>query len=147
MIVLAFSSRGISAMGDSAPPASAPALAELTVKVTDLQNHNGQIIFGIFKSKEGFPEEKAKAIVWQTKPIKGDAVVFTVSLPPGKYAASALHDENCNNKMDYDFFGVPDEGYGVTNNPKPGFREARFDEATFDLPAGGATMTISIQYF
>jgi uncharacterized protein (DUF2141 family) len=131
-------------------PATAPttqSLARLTVRVTDLRNHKGQVIFGVFRSADGFPKEREKAIVWQAKQIDGDAVVFSVSLPPGRYAASALHDENMNNKMDMNWMGVPEEGYGVTNNPKPGYREARFDEAVFDLPAGGRDMTISMQYF
>ena len=33
-----------------------------------------------------------------------------------------LHDENSNNKFDRIFVGIPKEGYGVTNNPKPAAR-------------------------
>jgi uncharacterized protein (DUF2141 family) len=43
--------------------------------------------------------------------------------------------------------GIPKEGYGVTNNPKPRFRAARYDEATFELPPEGASKKISVQYF
>jgi len=134
------------AIAATTAPTTQP-LATLTIRVTDLRNHNGQVLFGVFNSADGFPKEKSKSVNWQVKPIDSDSVVFTVSLPPGKYAASALHDENKNNKMDMNFLGVPKEGYGVTNNPKPDYREARFDEAVFNLPVGGATLTISIQYF
>jgi uncharacterized protein (DUF2141 family) len=58
-----------------------------------------------------------------------------------------LHDENSNNKMDTNAIGIPLEGYGVTNNPKPGFRAATFKESVFTLPKEGATLKISIQYF
>ena len=67
-------------------------------------------------------------------------------LPPGRYGASVLHDENANGAMDTGAFGVPNEGYGVTNNPKPKFRAAKYAEAEFDLPADGRTLPISIQY-
>jgi uncharacterized protein (DUF2141 family) len=67
------------------------------------------------------------------KPADGDAVTFTTRLPPGRYAAGAG--------------GFPLEGYGVTNNPKPRFRKATFDESTFTLSLEGAEKTISIQYF
>ena len=76
-----------------------------------------------------------------------DTVTFTADLPPGEYGASVLHDENRNGKMDKNFAGIPLEGYGVTNNPKPPLRAATYKEATFTLPPEGATMTISIQYF
>jgi uncharacterized protein (DUF2141 family) len=127
-------------------PATQP-MATLTIRVTDLRNHNGQLLFAVFKSPDGFPKEKSKSVDWQVKPIDANSVVFTASLPPGKYAASVLHDENKNDKMDMNFLGIPEEGYGVTNNPKPAYRQARFDEALFNLPPGGAALTISIQYF
>jgi uncharacterized protein (DUF2141 family) len=135
---------------DASPPTtvrSTQPMAILTVRVTDLRNHNGQMLFSVFKSADGFPKEKDKSVAWQAKPADADTIVFTVSLPPGKYAASVLHDENKNNKMDMSFLGIPKEGYGVTNNPKPDYRQARFDEAVFDLGPGGATLTISLQYF
>jgi len=138
-----------SVINDSAPttaPATQPR-ASLTIRVTGLRNHKGQLIFGVFKSADGFPTEQEKSVNWQVKPIDADAVIFTASLPPGKYAASVLHDENKNNKMDMNLLGIPQEGYGVTNNPKPSFRAARFDEALFNLPEDGATLTISVQYF
>lgn len=127
-------------------PASSPA-AKLTIKVTDLRNHKGQLVFGVFESAQGFPTDRGKAVNWQIKPADVDTVVFTVDLPPGKYGASVLHDENKNGKMDKNFAGVPTEGYGVTNNPKPRLRAATFDESRFTLPAEGAVMTISLQYF
>lgn len=123
-----------------------PPAATLTVRVTDLRNHKGDLIFGVFKSEAGFPSEKDRSVNWQVKPA-GSNVVFTAMLAPGKYAASVLHDENRNGRMDRDAVGIPLEGYGVTNNPKPAFRAAHFEEARFDLPPGGAHFTISIQYF
>ena len=126
-------------------PGQAPE-AVLTVKVADLRNHKGDLIFGVFKTADGFPNVKEKSVNWQVKPA-GDSVVFTAKLPPGKYGASVLHDENRNGQMDRNSIGIPIEGYGVTNNPKPAMRAAKFDEALFTLPKEGKEMTISIQYF
>jgi uncharacterized protein (DUF2141 family) len=58
-----------------------------------------------------------------------------------------LHDENRSGDMDTGLAGIPLEGYGVTNNPKPAFRKATFQEATFALPPEGAELTINLQYF
>lgn len=121
--------------------------ALLTIKVTDLRNHKGDLIFGVFKSADGFPTKKEKSVDWQVKSADADSVTFTAKLPPGDYSASVLHDENRNGKMDFGAFGRPLEGYGVTNNPKPKLRQATFKEVLFKLPPQGATMTISIQYF
>jgi uncharacterized protein (DUF2141 family) len=124
-----------------------PAPAVLTIRVTDLRNHKGDLIFGVFKTAEGFPTEKGKSVNWQVKAAAGEGVVFTAKLPPGRYGASVLHDENRNGQMDRNALGIPLEGYGVTNNPKPAMRAATFEEALFTLPKEGKEMTISIQYF
>lgn len=131
----------------AAAPTTKPAEATLTIKVVDLRNHKGQLILGVFRTADGFPTEGKKAADWQVKPADHDTVTFTAKLPPGKYGASVLHDENKNGKMDRNFAGIPQEGYGVTNNPKPAFRAATFKESIFTLPPEGATLTISLQYF
>lgn len=131
-------------LAGAARPASA---AKLTITVTDLRNHKGQLVFGVFKSADGFPTDSTKAVNWQVKAADADSVVFTADLPPGDYGASVLHDENKNGRMDKNFAGVPTEGYGVTNNPKPALRAATFDESRFKLPPEGASLKISIQYF
>ena len=128
-------------------PASRPALARLTITVKDLRNRKGQLIFGVFKSGDGFPTVERKSVNWQVNDVTGKTVTFTADLPPGKYGASVLHDENRSGDMDKNLAGIPTEGYGVTNNPKPAFRAATFKEATFTLPPEGASLTISVQYF
>jgi uncharacterized protein (DUF2141 family) len=133
-----------------AGPATAPATqptATLTITIKDLRNHDGQLIFGVFKTAAGFPTDSKKAANWQVKKIDADTVTFTCDLPPGKYGASVLHDENKNDKMDKNVAGIPKEGYGETNNPKPRFRAATFDESLFTLPPEGKILTISVQYF
>lgn len=145
-LVLACIGMTVAALAGGAAPATQQ-VARLTITVVDLRNHQGQLVFGVFKSPDGFPAERRKSVDWQIKPAHEKSLVFTVDLPPGKYAASVLHDENKNGKMDKNFAGIPEEGYGVTNNPKPRLRAATFDEARFTLPRDGATLTISIQYF
>ncbi len=132
--------------GPTTAPATQPT-ATLTITIKDLRNHDGQLIFGVFKKADGFPTDSRKAENWQVKKIDADTITFTCELPPGKYGASVLHDENKNDKMDKNVAGIPKEGYGVTNNPKPRLRAATFDESTFTLPSDGKTLTISVQYF
>jgi uncharacterized protein (DUF2141 family) len=131
-------------------PTTAPStqpLAKLSIEVIDMRNHKGQLVFGVFTHRDGFPSVSSKSVNWQVKSIDADRMIFTCELPPGRYGASVLHDENANGKMDTNFLGIPKEGYGVTNNPKPKRRAATFEESRFILPPEGATMTISLQYF
>ena len=140
---------GSTAPSVTAPSATAPVQngAPLTIRVTGFRSHKGQVIFGVFKTADGFPKDGSKAVNWQVRDVDADAMTFTASLPPGRYGASVLHDENRSGDMDLALGGIPTEGYGVTNNPKPRFRAATFQESTFTLPPEGSEMTISVQYF
>lgn len=142
-----------SASSSSTLPATAPAGALLTVTITNVRNAKGDLIFGVFTQPDGFPNVQSKSVYWEVKPAaspfadSATGSTFTTRLPPGRYAAGVLHDENRNGDMDKNLAGIPTEGYGVTNNPKPRFRKATFQEATFTLPPEGAEMTIAVQYF
>ena len=135
-----------SATAASTAPADAPSGAPLTVFIKDLRNRKGALIFGVFEQADGFPNVEKKAVYWEVRDAEAADLTFTVRLPPGRYAASVLHDENRSGEMNRGFGGLPLEGYGVTNNPKPKMRAATFKEATFTLPSEGAELTISVQY-
>ncbi|HYO09854.1 MAG TPA: DUF2141 domain-containing protein [Tepidisphaeraceae bacterium] len=128
------------------PPPSPPPQATLRIEVTDLRSTRGELRLGIFNRSSGFPESRDAAVTWRSLPAATNERVMVVTLPPGEYAAVVLHDENGNMKLDRSW-GVPREGYGVTNNPKPRLRAATYAEARFNLPPDGASRTISIQYF
>ncbi len=55
---------------------------------------------------------------------------------PGAYAIMVLHDENENNRMDFEN-GMPQENYGMSNNPlyygPPNFSEAKFEVTNKNL--------------
>jgi uncharacterized protein (DUF2141 family) len=136
-----------SATAPTAPATTSTSGAMLTITIKDLRNHKGDLIFSVFNQPDGFPNIQSKSIYWEVKPASADTVTFTTRLPPGRYAAGVLHDEDQNGDMDTGLAGIPLEGYGVTNNPKPKFRKATFQEATFTLPPEGAELMISVQYF
>ena len=131
-------------------PATAPVIAPLMIDVTDLRNRNGQILLCVFNQPAGFPADKDDAVVWQIRPAKPPLygpIHMQVNLPVGDYAVAVVHDENANGKLDKGAFGVPSEGYGASNNPKPQMRAPRFQEAKFSLPPEGMRVVVSMRYF
>ena len=93
---------------------SAPILISVIIK--DIKTPNGQILMGIYKDDVSFDKEIAykKVQAFKTKISKGILVV-EVKLEPGKYGISLMDDENFNGKMDYNFIGIPKEGFGFSN--------------------------------
>jgi len=109
--------------------------AEINVQVKALRNNNGSIICGLFTSQKGFPSEsKGNAVAVQkvvsTKP---EVVCRFNDLKMGTYAVSVLHDENNNDKMDTNFFGIPKEGYGASLNHYHATSAPKFLESKFNL--------------
>ena len=64
----------------------------------------------------------------------------------GVYAVSVFHDENMNQKLDKNFVGVPNEGYGASNNPKKKMGPPNFDEAKFQLSGTEQSVEIKLMY-
>jgi uncharacterized protein (DUF2141 family) len=120
--------------------------ARLSVQVTDLRNTRGDLRLGVFDRAGGFPRDRKAAVLWQSMPADNAKRTFDVELPPGEYAVVVLHDENGNKKLDVGLFGIPKEGHGVTNNPKPLYRGPTYEEARFTLPLEGAQVRVSMQY-
>lgn len=73
----------------------------------------------------------------------GKSVRYTFkNLKPGKYAVQVLHDANENGKLDMNFFGIPTEAYGFSNNARGSFGPPDIKEQLFDLKE---SKTISIK--
>ena len=58
-----------------------------------------------------------------------------------------IHDENKNEKLDFNDTGVPIEGYGHSNNPAKRPGPPDFSETKFAFSAPGSTMEIKLVYW
>ena len=101
----------------------------LTVTVENVINEKGKVIVALH-TPETFM--KGPGILNAESKISGDTVQFVFeNVDPGTYAIMVLHDENENNRMDYELSGMPKENYGMSNNPMsfgpPQFSDAKFE--------------------
>lgn len=76
-------------------------------------------------------------------PAKGKNT-FTVSIPKGVYAIAMYQDNNGNEELDTNFFGVPKEPYAFSNNIKPKFSEPSFEECKFNFTTAEQTVSIKL---
>lgn len=113
----------------------------------------GRIGCLLFASARGFPGDKKYAKqalrVRVTRDTSGHyaARCRFVGVKPGSYAVAVLHDENNNDKMDRSFFGSPKEGYGVSNDAKPGtFSGPKYRAAKFRYDGKPRRLSIRLRY-
>lgn len=63
----------------------------------------------------------------------------------GIYAVSAYHDKNGNFLLDKNFFGVPLEGYGFSNNVRGVFSAPSFSDASITINSD-ENITVYLNY-
>lgn len=119
----------------------------LTVTILNFRNNQGQVSVALYNREEGYPKSPDKALKIVTAPIsnKKSVIVFE-SLPPGEYAISVFHDENKNGKMDSNFFGIPKEGVGASNDARGHMGPPRYKDAKFIFNGNAQSLVINMVY-
>ncbi|MGY0406803.1 MAG: DUF2141 domain-containing protein [Polaribacter sp.] len=103
----------------------------LTVNISGLSSDKGILMVGVYTKKETFLKKQFRGTIVKIKDKK--SVVIFKDLPAGEYAVSFVHDENDNKKMDTNFFGIPKEDYGCSNNARGFMGPPKYDDAKFQL--------------
>ncbi len=107
----------------------------LKVKVSNIIDHQGQIIVTLYNKAEGFAKSgnEFKKIISQ-KVLGSIASIKVDDLPPGDYSVIILHDKNQDGECNYNFIGMPVEGYGFSNNVVPRLSVPSFNQTMFSFP-------------
>ena len=109
------------------------------MKVNNIEK-KGEIHLAIYDDADIFENDKgekggaAKGIIQGViEDVKTGSVTYTFELLNGIYAIGIFVDKNYNNKMDRNFFGVPKEQFGFSNNAKGNFGPPSFEDASFTV--------------
>jgi len=104
----------------------------IDLKIKNIRNTKGQICVAIFVNEADFKAEKTCwEMKYSAKEILGNEMTLQIQIKPGRYGISVLHDENNNGKMDYNFFGIPNEGFGFSDYYHRGIKKPHFDDFNF----------------
>ena len=119
--------------------------ADLSVIVEQVRNSNGEIRLAIFDIPDQFPQ--GKELDGKSVPAKLGVVTANFKgLSPGIYAVAIHHDENSDKKMNTNFIGWPQEGYGFSNDARVIFSSPVFEAASFDLDSGNKVVRLQVIY-
>jgi uncharacterized protein (DUF2141 family) len=99
----------------------------------------------LFNNPVDFPN--GRSVVTRNVPARtGEMTVVLEGLTPGPYALALHHDENANGKMDTSLLGLPQEGYGFSNDAPVFLGAPPFDAAAVILPEEGRSITARMVY-
>lgn len=123
---------------------------DLKIIVDHVHSDQGQLIVALYSvgTKDAFPKSPDHAVKKILIPVREaqQGIQFD-KLEEGRFAISVVHDENSNGTMDHNFFGMPKEGFGFSNNPSFRFVLPSFEEASFQIDNSAKEIHVSMTYW
>ena len=99
----------------------------LEIEINNLQSNNGPVYIRILDQNENPVIAGTSSVINYSTKISFD------SISPGKYAIQFFHDENENQKMDFNLIGIPKEKFGSSNDVKPVLGPPKFEKMLFEI--------------
>lgn len=114
-------------LGDEEP------LQPLIVLVNGASPQIGQIVLSVFDSEDNFLETPLLSNIKAADDQGGATFIFS-GLKPGAYAISAYYDADSNSELNTNFFGIPSELVGFSNNAKGSFGPPSYEQVKVNYP-------------
>ena len=99
----------------------------LEMEINNLESNIGPIYIRILNENEN------PVIVGKSPVINYSSEISFDSISAGKYAIQFFHDENKNQKMDFNLIGIPKENFGSSNDVKPILGPPKFEKMLFEI--------------
>jgi uncharacterized protein (DUF2141 family) len=118
------------------------------ITITGIRNNQGEIRVGVCKDDDSFQKEKSFRIIpFKKQNVANGILHVKLEIEHGEYGFSFVDDENSNVKMDYNFIGLPKEGFGFSNYYHSGFTKPHFNDFKFKhLPNQKTKVLMKVRY-
>ncbi|MEW6386180.1 MAG: DUF2141 domain-containing protein [Thermodesulfobacteriota bacterium] len=125
--------------------AGAASAATLTVVVSNCENDQGCVSVALYNMAtwQNFGSDRGYYQGRQAEIANGTAQAIFTDIPDGTYAVAAFHDLDQSGTLKKNFWGIPQEKYGFSNNygKRPDFSKASF------LVSGDMKISIRLQWY
>ncbi len=120
----------------------------LTITIEEMNSFDGNIIVAVFIDNQSFQDDDPiKMFVFPKKDNLINGVFScTIDLPEGKYGIAVHDDENADERMNYNFIGMPKEGFGFSNYYHEGISRPKYADFEFPLRNNIPSLKIKLRY-
>lgn len=132
--------------------------AELRLTINGIRSDNGEVLIALYDNAAGFKSAIGHAAKRGLVPDSGrligtairakrgaQSTVFT-QLPPTRYAAIVIHDEDDDGRLDENALGVTTEGYGFGNDAQGLLSAPSFEAAAITIGNADVSTSITLIY-
>lgn len=117
------------------------------IQVQGVRSGTGTLVAVLYGDNPKEFLKKGGRVARERVPAHPGSVALCLEAPrPGTYAAAVYHDENNNHRFDRSWTGLPLEGFGVSNNPRPFLRAPTHGESAFEVGPGHSVVKIELRY-
>ena len=120
----------------------------ITVNINGIESAEGTIRLKVFTSSQDFDDNKAfKEVSFSKAKVKNGKLTVSLTLKSGTYGLSFLDDTNNNNKMDFNWMKMPEEGFGFSDFYLTGLSRPSFEDFDFTIKEGEQkTIEVKMRY-
>jgi uncharacterized protein (DUF2141 family) len=131
----------------AASPVCDGARASVLVRVNGVRSSQGFVVAVLYGDQPDDFLKTGKRLARERVAARPGQVEVCVRAPgPGVYALAVFHDENGDMKLGRSWLGLPSEGYGLSNNPPPGWRWPRHADSAFKLAGEQVILHVDLRY-
>ena len=146
MLAAAFAFTVLNGSGALSAPPMDRQPAGLTLLIKSVRSADGQVHVGVFDNADAFPRGDQIAGRRVAARMGMVEVTFT-DLPAGRYAFAFYHDENSNAQFDKTLLGLPNEGFGFSNDAPLRLGPPSFADAVVDFDGTHLVTIAGMRYF
>ena len=124
-----------------------PSKTWLKLSIEQVRSSTGLITVTLYPDESAkFLAPKGSLYVTRVKARAGVTGACMYLPGPGAYALAFYHDETGNGKVDRNAIGIPQEGFGFSNNPSILMSAPSFKSVRFSVTAAGSSSRIRMKY-
>ena len=118
---------------------------ELQITVSNIKSVEGNIMIAVYTTDQKFLGDEMVSSTIERVTQTGEMSILVKDLPFGEYAISIYHDENANETLDTNFFKMPTEPYGFSNDARGSFGPPSFEDAKIDFKSSQQKIEIELK--
>ncbi|QWX83834.1 DUF2141 domain-containing protein [Cellulophaga sp. HaHaR_3_176] len=108
---------------------------KITVKVENIKEAKGDVCVALYNDSKTFLKLENVYKSEKTKALLKETTLFFDNIPEGEYAIAIFHDENSNEELDTNFFGIPKEDVAFSYGKLKTFGPPSYKECAFKVNA------------
>lgn len=118
----------------------------VTIEIEGLRSDRGAVRGALFASRDGWTEEGHQIATCTARARSSVVRCVIEDVAPGDYAFAFLHDEDDDGQLDRDWIGIPQEGFGFSNDARPGLGAPSFESARFAHDGRATDLVVHARY-